>query len=71
MTLRRTRGWLAAALVGILAASVSPTALAHGPDPGMAWPLFNADSLLKYKWKENEVPPPKMRDAVIAASDDT
>jgi hypothetical protein len=59
----------AATAVAVLAIA-APAALGHSPDPAIAWPLYAADDELQFRWKENEVPPSKIRDAVVAAADD-
>ncbi|HEX5015639.1 MAG TPA: hypothetical protein VFV72_15950 [Candidatus Limnocylindrales bacterium] len=59
----------AATALAVLALAAPPT-LAHSPDPAIAWPLYTPDDTLQFRWKENEVPPSKMRDAVVAAADD-
>jgi hypothetical protein len=63
--LRRAGAALLAMSLALQAVSV---ATAHSPDPPISWPLFAADDVLQFRWKEGEVPPPKMRDAVIAAA---
>jgi hypothetical protein len=47
---------------------MASVAVAHAPDPPISWPLFTADDVLEFRWRENEVPPSKMRDAVVAAA---
>lgn len=69
MRLLMSRRRLAAAVVvALVAAQASSAAIAHAPDPAMGWPLFTPDGVLPFRWRENEVPPSKMRDAVVAAS---
>lgn len=41
---------------------------AHAPDPPMSWPLFTAGDTVEFRWMTNEVPPLKMRNAVVAAA---
>lgn len=62
---RRVGAALAAAL---FAAQLESAALAHSPDPPIFWPLYRADDVLEFRWRENEVPPAKMRDAVVVAA---
>ncbi|HEU4918497.1 MAG TPA: hypothetical protein VFT20_02095 [Candidatus Limnocylindrales bacterium] len=61
-----------AAAVGLLAIALwlpaPPFAAGHSPDPAMSWPLFAANDALEFRWMSNEVPPPRMRDAVVAAA---
>ena len=56
----------------VVAASLSlgsmSLAVAHSPDPPIGWPLFAADDVLEFRWMDGEVPPLKMRDAVVAAA---
>jgi hypothetical protein len=69
MIARRIPRAIAAALVpAILAVSAAPPAIGHSPDPAMSWPLYAANDTLEFRWMANEVPPPKMRDAVVAAA---
>ena len=71
MTTRLVHRRAAAALLAAsLALQAVSLATAHSPDPPIAWPLFAADDVLQFRWKEGEVPPLKMRDAVIAAAGD-
>lgn len=51
-----------------LAAQSALLAIAHSPDPAIAWPLFAAEDVLQFRWMEGEVPPLKMRNAVVAAA---
>ena len=57
-----------AVAVTLLAAAAAPMAVGHSPDPAISWPLFTADDILEFRWKADEVPPLKMRDAVILAA---
>jgi hypothetical protein len=59
---------VAAIVVGSLTLQSASLAIAHSPDPPIAWPLFAADDVLQFRWMENEVPPLKMREAVVAAA---
>jgi hypothetical protein len=69
MTTRVVLRRAAAAIVAALLALQSvPLAVAHSPDPPISWPLFEADDVLQFRWMEGEVPPLKMRDAVVAAA---
>jgi hypothetical protein len=70
MRARRSRGWIGMALVAIAMTALAPASLGHSPDPAISWPLFTADDVLEYRWKEGEVPPAAMRTAVVAAADD-
>jgi hypothetical protein len=67
-----SRGIGRAVAVGLLAMAVAlpgpPSAAGHSPDPAMGWPLFTANDTLEFRWMANEVPPPRMRDAVVAAA---
>jgi hypothetical protein len=67
MTTRRVRAVVAGLVMAALAA---PAAVGHGPDPAIAWPLFNPDQALTFDWLAGEVPPPAMRTAIVAAADD-
>ena len=58
----------AAIIAGSLALQAVSLADAHSPDPPISWPLFAADDVLQFRWMEGEVPPLKMRDAVVAAA---
>jgi hypothetical protein len=69
MTIRQfLRRAATAVLAGWFAFQGVSLATAHSPDPPIAWPLFAADDVLKFRWKEGEIPPLKMRDAVVAAA---
>lgn len=69
MTTRQVlRRAAAAVLAGSLALQAVSLATAHSPDPPISWPLFAADDVLQFRWKADEVPPLKMRDAVVAAA---
>jgi hypothetical protein len=63
--LRRAAATLLAACLALQSTSI---AIAHAPDPPIAWPLFAQDDVLQFRWMEGEVPPLKMREAVIAAA---
>ena len=56
LVLRRAAAAILAASAALQAASL---AAAHSPDPPIAWPLFEADDVLQFRWKEGEVPPPR------------
>ena len=71
MTTRVVFRRVAAAIVAAsLALQSVSLVVAHSPDPPISWPLFEADDVLQFRWKEGEVPPLKMRDAVVAAAAD-
>jgi hypothetical protein len=65
IALRRAAATILAAALALQAASL---AVGHSPDPPIAWPLYTADDVLEFRWMENEVPPARMRDAVVAAA---
>ncbi len=65
--LRRAAASVVAALLVLQSASL---AIAHSSDPPIAWPLFSADDVLQFRWMEGEVPPLKMRIAIVAATAD-
>jgi hypothetical protein len=67
-TRRFPRAVAAAFLAAVLASPSAPLAIGHAPDPPISWPLFTAGDVLEFRWMENEVPPTKMRDAVVAAA---
>ena len=60
----------AVAVAAALLAAAAPMAVAHSPDPAISWPLFTADDILEFRWKADEIPPLKMRDAVVLAAND-
>lgn len=62
------RGAAAAIVAASLMLQCASLVIAHSSDPPIAWPLFAADDVLRFRWMENEVPPAKMRDAIIAAT---
>jgi hypothetical protein len=68
VTRRRTLRASVAVLLGVLA--VPGSILAHSPDPGMPWPLFDQDQGLTFKWKAGEVPPDKMKAPILAGAAD-
>src|SRR5262245_54776911 len=65
--LRSVRPLIAA--VAIVALAASPSTLAHGPDPAISWPLYAADDVLEFRWRDGEVPPTKMRSAILLGAD--
>ena len=65
LALRRAAAVILATSLALQAVTL---ATAHSPDPPIAWPLFAADDVLQFRWKEGEVPPLKMRDAVVAGA---
>ena len=65
VAVRRAAATILAVALALQAASL---AVGHSPDPPIAWPLYTADDVLEFRWMENEVPPARMRDAVVAAA---
>ena len=65
--------WSVAALgafVALTSSGVMSAAHAHDVDPVFAGGPFGQDQVLRYKWRDNRVPPAAMRTAIGAATAD-
>ncbi len=59
---------IAAILVTLV---VGSTVAAHGPDPSLSGGLFGQNQVLEFRWRSGSEPPGAVRNAILAAADDS